>query len=161
MFYFWWTLTLLIMLFGWAATLVPTLPGTTIILAGAVLHRLMLGAEHSVSWTTVIVLAVLTFVSYIVELVSGSVGGKWFGATKWGAIGGMIGAIVGLFFGIVGVFVAPLVGVLLGELLGGKELLPATKSTWGTFLGTTAGIVGKAVIGGVMVVWFLVAALWR
>ena len=152
---------MLLMLFGLAATLLPTLPGTTIILASAVLHRLMLGPEHSVSWTTVIILAVLTCISYVVELVSGSVGGKWFGATKWGAIGGMIGAIVGLFFGIVGVFVAPLVGVLLGELLGGQELLPATKSTWGTLLGTTAGIVGKAIIGTVMVVWFLVAALWR
>jgi uncharacterized protein YqgC (DUF456 family) len=53
------------------------------------------------------------------------------------------------------------VGVLAGELLGGKGLLPAGKSTWGTFLGTTAGMVCKLAISVVMIAWFLVAALWR
>ena len=52
-------------------------------------------------------------------------------------------------------------GVLIGELLGGKELLPAGKTTWGTLLGTTAGIVSKLAIALVMIGWFLVAALWR
>lgn len=159
--YVWWTLTLLLMFVGLAATLIPTLPGTTIIFAAAVLHRLLLGAGHSVGWTTLIFLAVLTFISYVVELISGTLGGKWFGATKWGAIGGMIGAVAGLFFGLIGVFVGPLVGVLLGELLGGKGLLPATKSTWGTLLGTTAGIIGKVIIGTIMVFWFFVALFWR
>jgi uncharacterized protein len=154
-----WTLTLLLMLFGLAATLLPTVPGTTIILAAAVLHRLLLGPAHSIGWTTIIGLAILTFLSYIVELFSGSMGSKWFGATKWGAIGGMIGAVIGLFFGIVGIFIAPLIGVLIGELLGGKDLLPATKSTWGALLGTGAGIVGKLLIGLIMVAWFLFAVL--
>jgi uncharacterized protein YqgC (DUF456 family) len=38
-------------------------------------------------------------------------------------------------------------------------LLPAGQSGWGTFLGTTAGIVGKVAIGLIMVVWFGVACL--
>jgi hypothetical protein len=154
------TLTILLMLFGLAATLVPILPGTTIILAAAILDQL-LGGSHRVGWYTILGLAILTFISYVVELISGTIGGKWFGATKWGAIGGMIGAIVGLFCGLVGVFVAPLVGVLLGELLGGKGLLPATKSTWGTLLGTGAGIIGKFVIGFIMVSWYVAALFWR
>ena len=75
-----------------------------------------------------------------------------------GAIGGILGAIVGLFFGLIGIFVGPLVGALIGELLGGKGLLPAGRSSWGTLIGTTAGIIGKFSIGLLMIIWFLVAA---
>lgn len=156
----WWTLTLALMLTGLVGTVVPLLPGTTIILAAAIMHHVALGAEKSVGWWTIGGLVVLTIVSYVVDFVSGAIGAKKFGASRWGAIGGIVGAIVGLFFGLPGIFLGPLVGVLAGELLGGKGLLPAGKSTWGTLLGTTAGLVGKLVIAALMIAWFLVAALW-
>ena len=156
----WWTISLSLMLIGLVGTVVPLLPGTTIIFAGAVLHRWMLGEEHSVGWWTLGGLFLLTAISYLLDLVTGSIGARKFGATKWGAIGGILGAIVGLFFGIIGIFVGPLVGVLAGELIGGKGLLPAGKSTWGTFLGTTAGMVAKLIIATLMIGWFLLVALW-
>ncbi|MEA3207103.1 MAG: uncharacterized protein QOE70_160 [Chthoniobacter sp.] len=157
----WWTLTLVLMLAGLAGTVLPLLPGTTIILAAAIMHHLALGAERSVGWWTIAGLVVLTVISYVLDFVSGALGAKKFGASRWGAIGGIVGAIVGLFFGIPGIFVGPLAGVLLGELLGGKGLLPAGKSTWGTLLGTTAGIIARMIIATLMITWFLVAALWR
>lgn len=157
----WWTITLLLMLVGVAGTVVPLLPGTTIILGAAVLHHVMLGAAQSVSWWTISGLAVLTVLSFVLELLSGSIGAKWFGATRWGAFGGIVGAIVGMFFFPLGLFLGPMGGVLIGELLGGKGLLPAGKTTWGTLLGTTAGIVSKLAIALVMIGWFLVAAFWR
>jgi uncharacterized protein YqgC (DUF456 family) len=42
-------------------------------------------------------------------------------------------------------------------LLGGKGLLPAGRSSWGTLLGTTAGIIGKFSIGILMIVCFFIA----
>jgi uncharacterized protein len=155
----WWTLTLLLMLVGLAGAVIPLLPGTTIILAAAILHRMLLGEAHSIGWWTIGSLTFLTLVSYVVEFFSGSVGAKKFGATRWGGIGGIVGAIVGLFFGLPGVFIGPLLGVLLGELLGGQGLLPAGKSTWGTFVGTAAGMIVKLIIAGLMIGWFLIAAL--
>ena len=155
----WWTLTLMLMLVGLVGAVVPLLPGTTIILATAILHRILLGEAHSIGWWTIGGLTFLTLVSYAVEFFSGSVGAKKFGATRWGGIGGIVGTIVGLFFGIPGVFIGPLAGVLLGELLGGQGLLPAGRSTWGAFLGATAGIVLKLIIAGLMIGWFLIAAL--
>ena len=157
----WWTLTLLLMFAGLIGTVLPLLPGTTVILGAAVGHHLLLGPEHSVGWWTIGGLAALVVLSFIVDFVSGAAGAKYFGATRWGALGGIVGAIVGLFFGLIGIFVGPLIGVLAGELLGGKGVLPAGKSTWGTFLGTTAGMVCKLAIGALMIAWFLVAALWR
>jgi uncharacterized protein YqgC (DUF456 family) len=158
---FWWIITLLLMFIGLVGTVLPLVPGTTIILAGAIVHRLMLGEAHSAGWWTLGGLIVLTLLSYALDFVSGALGAKWFGATRWGALGGIVGAIVGLFFGIIGIFVGPLVGVLIGELLGGKGLLPAGVSTWGTLLGTTAGIIGRVLIAIVMIAWFLLAALPR
>jgi uncharacterized protein YqgC (DUF456 family) len=160
MVYVWWTLTVVLMIAGLAGTVLPFLPGTTVILAAAVLHHFTIQGTHTIGWWNIAGLAVLTIVSYVVDLVSGTIGAKWYGATKWGAIGGIIGTIVGLFFGLLGVFVGPLVGVLLGELVGGKELLPAGKSTWGTLLGTTAGIIARFTIAVVMILWFAVA-VWR
>lgn len=157
----WWTITLLLMVLGLVGTVVPLLPGTTIILAAAILHRVMLGEAQSVGWWTIGVLTTLTVVSYALDFMSGALGAKWFGATRWGAFGGILGAIVGLFFGIIGIFVGPLIGVLLGELLGGKGLLPAGKSTWGTLLGTTAGIVARLIIAVLMIGLFLFAAMPR
>ena len=155
----WWTLTLLLMLIGLAGTVVPLLPGTVIILAAAVLHHFVLGAQRSVGWGTLVALTILMLLAHAIDLLSGTVGAKYFGATRWGAIGGILGGIIGLFFGLIGIFVGPLLGVLAGELLGGKGILPAGRSTWGTLLGTVAGMVAKFVIAMTMIVWFLIAAL--
>jgi uncharacterized protein YqgC (DUF456 family) len=158
--YLWWSVTVILMIVGLLGTMLPILPGSTIILAAAILHHFTISGPHTVGWWTIAALAVLTIISYLVDLVSGTVGAKWFGATKWGAIGGIVGMIVGLFFGLLGMFVGPLVGVFLGEIIGGKQLLPATKSTWGTLLGTTAGLIARFFIGLIQVAWFALAA-WR
>ena len=157
----WWCLTVALMLAGLIGTIVPMLPGATLIFAGAVLNRLALGPEQSVGWATLAVLMGLMLLSYLVDFLSGTLGARYFGATRWGILGGILGAIVGLFFGIPGLILGPLVGVLLGELAAGQKLLPATKSTWGTLIGAAAGMVAKLVIAVGMVVWFVVALMVR
>ena len=154
----WWSLTIFLMLVGWAGTVIPLVPGSILILGGAVLNSFTLG---SVGWPTLIVLTLLMILSQVVDLLSGAVGAKWFGATRWGALGGILGAILGLFFGIFGLLIFPLIGALIGELLGGKGLLPAGKSSWGTFLGTTAGMIAKFLIGFLMVIWFVIAVYFE
>jgi len=73
----------------------------------------------------------------------------------------VIGAIVGMFvFFPVGIFLGPLAGVLLGELYGGKQLADTGKTSWGTLLGTTAGMVAKLGIAFVMIAWFVVDVMW-
>jgi uncharacterized protein YqgC (DUF456 family) len=149
---FWWIIISLLIVVGLAGTVLPLLPGPALILAGAVVHKLAFPhGAHSIHWITVVVLFILVLVNYVIDFVSGSMGAKYFGATRWGAIGGLIGAVVGIFWGIPGIFLGPLAGVLVGELIGGKQLVAAGKSTWGTFLGTTAGMVAKLVIAFVMV----------
>jgi uncharacterized protein YqgC (DUF456 family) len=158
----WWTVTILLMLIGVAGTLLPLLPGTTLILAGAVVHKIAFpDGPHTITWWTVGAHVVLMLASYGVDFVSGAVGAKYFGATRYGAIGGVIGAIVGLFvFFPIGIFLGPLAGVLLGELYGGKQLADAGKTSWGTLLGTTAGLLLKLGLALIMVAWFVADVIW-
>ena len=61
----WWTLTLVLMFAGLAGTVVPVLPGTTVILAAAIMHHLALGEAHSIGWWSIAGLTVLAVLSYV------------------------------------------------------------------------------------------------
>jgi uncharacterized protein YqgC (DUF456 family) len=152
---FWWLFAIVLFAIGLIGTVVPILPGTTIILAGAVIHRMMLGPEKSIGWPTIGVLVLLTLATYVLDFLGSYFGAKYFGATKWGAFGAFIGALIGLFFGIIGLFVGPVIGAIAGEFIGGKRMIAAGKAGWGSLLGNLAGMIGKLVIALAMITIFL------
>ncbi|MGH8101697.1 MAG: DUF456 domain-containing protein [Chthoniobacterales bacterium] len=154
----WWLITIVLFAVGLIGAVVPLLPGTTVILAAAIIHRVMLGPEKSVGWRTIVILALLTLATYALDFLSGYFGAKYFGATKWGMFGAMIGALVGIFFGFIGLFVGPVIGAIAGEFIAGKQLVDAGRAGWGSLLGNFAGMLGKLAIALVMIVLFLVNA---
>ena len=122
---FWWLFAIVLMALGLIGTVIPIVPGTTIILAAAVVHRVALGADRSLGMSALIAMLVLTLVTYAIDAAAGYLGAKRFGATKWGLIGGAAGALLGLFFGLLGLFVGPVIGAIAGELIGGKQIMKA------------------------------------
>jgi hypothetical protein len=154
---FWWVLTIVLFAVGLIGTIVPVLPGTTIILAAAVIHRIMLGPEKSIGWRTIIVLVLLTLATYAIDILGGYFGAKYFGATKWGTFGAILGALVGLFFGILGLFVGPVIGAIAGEFIAGKRMIDAGRAGWGSLLGNLGAMVAKLVIALAMIAIFLVS----
>src|SRR5437879_11439836 len=116
----------------------------------------MLGAEKSIGWKTIVVLLLLTLLSYVFDFLGSYFGAKYFGATKWGAFGAIFGALVGLFFGIIGLFVGPVIGAIAGEFIAGKRMIDAGRAGWGSLLGNLAGMIGKLAIGLVMITIFFV-----
>ncbi len=155
--FLWWLAAIVAMAIGLIGTVLPIIPGTTIILAAAVVHRLMLGAEKGMSWWGIAALVLLTLVSYALDFASSYFGAKYFGASKWGVFGAVVGGIIGIFTGFVTLLFLPIVGAVVGEIIAGKRLISAGKAGWGTLLGTIAGMLGKLTIGIAMVVWWLVA----
>ncbi|MDP9254282.1 MAG: DUF456 family protein, partial [Verrucomicrobiota bacterium] len=135
---FWWLVAIVLMAVGLIGTVLPIMPGTTIILAAVVLHRMMLGSEKSVGWGSIALLIVLTLTSYLFDFASGYLGARRFGATKWGIVGAVVGATVGIFFGLPGIFLGPVIGAIGGELIGGKRMLTAGRAGWGTLIGSLA-----------------------
>ena len=152
---FWWFITIVLFAVGLIGTIAPVLPGTTIILAAAVIHRIMLGPQKSVGWKTIVVLVLLTLLSYVFDFLGSYFGAKYFGATRWGAFGAIVGALMGVFFGIIGLFVGPVIGAVAGEFIAGKRMIDAGRAGWGSLLGNLGAMIGKLVIAVAMITIFL------
>ncbi|HEY7001226.1 MAG TPA: DUF456 family protein [Candidatus Udaeobacter sp.] len=153
---FWWSMAVILFAIGLIGTVLPVFPGTIIILAGALLHRMMLGPAKSIGWTTIAILVVLTLTAYALDFLSGYFGARYFGATKWGMFGALLGAIIGIFFGVPGLFVGPVIGTVAGEFIAGKRTIDVGRAGWGSLLGNLAAMMGKLVIGLVMITIFFV-----
>jgi uncharacterized protein YqgC (DUF456 family) len=151
---FWWSVAVILFAVGLIGTVLPVFPGTIIILAAALLHRMMLGHERSIGWRTIVVLVLLTLVSYTLDFLSGYFGARYFGATRWGMFGALLGALIGVFFGIVGLFVGPVIGAVLGEFIAGKRMIDAGRAGWGSLLGNLGAMIGKLFIALVMIAIF-------
>lgn len=157
-----WVLALLLMALGLCGAVFPVMPDSLFILAGAALHHFMVPPARTVGWRTLWLLAALCVLAHVADFAAGAIGARKYGASRWGALGGLVGGLVGLFFFPVGLFLGPVIGVLAAEiLLARKDLIPAARSSWGTLLGTLAGMVCKLVIDLSMVAIFLFAALAR
>jgi uncharacterized protein YqgC (DUF456 family) len=155
-----WTLTTVLMVAGLAGTVLPLLPGPVLIFVGGVLHTI-LRPESKMSWWGIGLLALLLALSFLVDFVSGALGTKHFGGSKWGVAGVIVGGIVGLFFGLPGLIIGPIVGGFAAEKwIAQKEFKPAARATWGTVVGTTLGMVARVGISVAMVAVFLIDALW-
>lgn len=151
-----WVVTACLLIAGAIGCVLPVLPGHLIILIAAIAHRLMLGAEGSgLYWWSFLILAVLMAISQTLEMISGAAGSKWFGGTRWGALGALVGAVVGMFFMPFGLLLGPLIGAFVCEIgFAKKETHHAAISGVGSVVGTLAGMGIKMGIGALMLVWF-------
>jgi uncharacterized protein YqgC (DUF456 family) len=150
-----WLITSCLLLAGAAGCVLPVLPGHLILLIAVIAHRLMLGAASGLNWVTFVVLILLMAISQTIEILSGAAGTKWFGGTRWGAVGAIIGSIAGLFFMPFGLLLGPLLGAFLFEVaVARSHPKPAVISGVGSVVGTLAGMGVKIAIGLMMLVWF-------
>ena len=156
--FLWWSAAIVVMAIGLLGTVVPFIPGTTIILGAAIAHRLLVGPAYGMNWWGLGGMVALTLLSYGVEFASGFFGAKRVGATKWGVVGAVVGGIIGIFTGFITLLILPIAGAVVGELIAGQRLVSAGKAGWGTLLGNLAGMVGKIAIGLGMVILFLMNA---
>ncbi|HUR58384.1 MAG TPA: DUF456 domain-containing protein, partial [Opitutaceae bacterium] len=114
-----WFLTLSLMLIGLAGVVVPLLPGTTLILAGTVIHKLILPTD--ISWLTVGIVAAFWLLSLAADLGGVILGTRWFGGSKWGMAGASGGALVGVFFSLPALILGTIFGAIAAEKLLAKK----------------------------------------
>jgi len=152
------SITLLVMLFGFAGSIVPVLPGTPLVLIAALGHRLWFG-QHSASALVLIGLVVLTLGSVLLDYLASMYGAKRFGATWRGVLGAAIGGLVGIFFSLPGIIIGPFIGAMVFELMGGYEIEKASRAGLGATFGVFAGAIGKCVVSVVMITLFTVSVI--
>jgi uncharacterized protein len=156
-----WLVTGCLLVAGAVGCVVPMLPGHLILLIAAVGHRVMLGDASGLRWWSFVVLILLMAISQTLEMVSGAAGSKWFGGTRWGALGALLGTLVGFFFLPFGLLLGPLIGAFALEItLARKDPKPAVMSGVGSVVGTLAGLGFKAFIGLLMIGWLLLDIFW-
>ncbi|MEO8616742.1 MAG: DUF456 domain-containing protein [Luteolibacter sp.] len=152
-----WFVTICLLIAGAIGCILPVLPGHLILLIAAVAHWLMLGKNSGLQWWSFVVLALLMAISQTFEILSGAAGSKWFGGTRWGAVGALVGSIVGMFFLPFGLLLGPLIGAFVCEIgFARKQTRHAAISGVGSVVGTVAGMGFKIAIGAAMILWFFI-----
>jgi uncharacterized protein YqgC (DUF456 family) len=154
------SITLLVMLIGFIGSIVPGLPGPPLVLIAAAGHRLWFG-QHGVSNLVLIVLAVLTIISVMLDYWASMYGAKRFGASWRGVLGAFVGGLVGLFFSLPGIILGPFLGAMVFELMGGYKFDKASRAGLGATLGLFAGVIGKCVVCVMMIGLFAVNVITR
>ncbi len=149
-----WMLAAILVLIGFAGLVLPALPGIILIFSGLVVAA---WAEHFVyvGWKTITVLGLLSLFAWLIDLLSGVLGAKKFGASRYALIGAAIGAVCGMFFGIPGIVAGPFLGALLGELIAHRPLKDAGIAAIGTWIGLLAGSSIKIAIAFTMLALFI------
>tara|TARA_B100000686_G_scaffold112173_1_gene119703 strand:- start:273 stop:848 length:576 start_codon:yes stop_codon:yes gene_type:complete len=152
-------IVLLVMFVGVMGNVIPGIPGTPLILAGAVGHQLYFAGQGSVGWGWVAVLAAFGLLALGLDYLATLIGAKKLGATWKGMVGAVLGVIVGVFvFPPIGLVVGPFVGAMGFEWAFGREARESAKAGVGAVLGLALGVLGKLICSVVMMALFSFAA---
>ena len=151
-------LAALLVIVGLLGVVLPALPGLPLVFAG-MLVAAWAGGFEEIGVFTLVVLGLLTLVSFLVDFWATAHGAKRVGASRKALVGAVLGTFAGLFFAPIGLFIGPFVGALVGELLHGRELGAAARVGFGTWLGIVLAIVLKlglafAMLGIFAFAWF-------
>ncbi|MFM8278295.1 MAG: DUF456 family protein [Cyanobium sp.] len=150
-----WWLALLIQLLAVPGTLLPVLPGLTLLPLGAAVWCLAVG--WSAGWPPLLLALVLLLLGWGAEALGLLLGAARLQASHWAYVGAGLGLLVGLLGLLPALPVGgPLLGALLGPLLGasaGEMVAPASgrADPGGLQRLRRAGLVGLAVVAGMLV----------
>jgi uncharacterized protein len=143
---------------GLSGLLLPIVPGAPLLFLG-----LLFGAWaedfHFIGVWTLLVLAGMAALTYVVEFAASALGVKKFGGSRRAMLGAVLGGIVGMFLGIPGILLGPFAGAVIGELSLQRSLDQASRAGFGTVVGLALGVAGKLAIGIAMIGLFLLIRL--
>ncbi len=173
-------LTLVLMVVGLLGSVLPGLPGVTLIFLSALVYA-TLTDFRSVGAAILIVLFVFAAIAFVADFVATSYGARRFGASNWGTVGGAVGGIAGALIGLLFLGIGSLFGLILGTIAGvfigeyvrrerhgdPEEQDPAetdwrraSRAAGGVFVGYLASAVIQGFLGLASVIIFLLATVY-
>jgi uncharacterized protein YqgC (DUF456 family) len=172
-------LTLVLMFVGLLGSVLPGLPGVTLIFLSALVYALLTDFR-TVGAAILVILFVFAAIAFVADFVATSYGARRFGASNWGtaggAIGGIAGALIGLLFlgigSLFGLILGTIAGVFLGEYLKrtrqgqqepgstGPDWRRASHAAGGVLVGYLASAVIQGLLGLASVIVFVLALLY-
>ena len=154
-----WIAAVALIAIGVAGTILPAIPGVTLVFLGMLLAAWIDDFARIPVWL-VVVFGVLTAIAWAVDYLSAAAGARKAGASRLAVIGAMIGTVAGIFTGFVGLLFMPLVGAAVGEFIAQRDLRRAGTVGVATWLGLLVGTAVKVAIVFAMIGAFVVALLF-
>lgn len=156
---FLWIIAALFTFTGLAGLVLPLVPGVPLLFFGLFCGAWAEGFAYVGFWT-LLALAVMAGLTYLVEFVASALGAKAFGGSRRAMLGAFIGGLLGLALGVPGILVGPFVGAVIGELTLQRTLEQASRSGFGTVVGMALGVAGKLSLGLAMLGLFFAVRLF-
>jgi uncharacterized protein len=153
-----WLLAIILVVAGVIGVVVPAMPGTLLVFLG-LLTAAWADGFQKVGVVTVVILGLLTLLSYSIDFLATYLGVKKVGASGWSIFGGLLGMLIGLFFGVPGILLGPFVGALVAEWFVKRDLRQAGKAGLGSWLGLLLGTLLKLAVVFMMIGVFVLAFL--
>src|ERR687893_1591740 len=111
------TLTLVLMVVGLLGSVLPGLPGVTLIFLSALVYA-FLTDFRTVGVAILVVLFIFAAIAFVADFAAPSYGARRFGASNWGTVGGAVGGIAGALIGLLFLGIGSLFGLILGTIAG-------------------------------------------
>jgi hypothetical protein len=155
---FLWTAAIVLILIGLAGTVLPVVPGATLVFGGIVLAAWIDDFARIPVWV-LLLLAVLTALAWIVDFAAATMGAKRAGASTLALVGAVVGTLAGIVSGLWGLLFMPLLGAAIGEFIAQRDLRRAGKVGVATWIGLLLGTAAKVAIVFAMIGIFVAALL--
>ncbi len=155
---FLWILAVALIVLGLAGTILPALPGVTLMFGGILLAAWIDHFTRIPGWL-VAVFAALTIISWAVDYFAAVAGAKKAGASTLALAGAAVGTVLGIFTGLWGLLFMPLLGAAIGEYMAQRDLRRAGTVGVATWVGLLVGTAVKVAIAFAMLGAFVVALL--
>ncbi len=137
-----WIIGALLTVTGLSGLLLPIVPGAPLLFLGLLFGAWAEDFSYIGVWT-LLLLAIMAALTYVVEFAASILGVKKYGGSKRAMIGAALGGVAGLFLGIPGILAGPFVGAVIGELSLQRSLDEASRAGFGTVVGLALGVAGK------------------
>ncbi|MHB8845301.1 MAG: DUF456 domain-containing protein [Nitrospirota bacterium] len=148
-----WILAVLFVIVGIAGIVLPALPGVVLVFIGLLLAAWADGFQR-IGWVTISLLAGMTVLALITDVLATTLGVKRVGASRWAIIGSVIGTVAGLLFGLIGIILGPFVGAAAGEYYARRDMAQAGRAGFGTWAGIILGTAVKLALAFSMMALF-------
>jgi len=127
---------------GLAGSILPALPGVPLVFGGLLLAAWADDFQR-VSWVVLVILGLMTVLSFAIDFAATAMGAKRVGASKLAIVGALIGTLGGLVLGLPVLIFGPFVGAVTGEMLTHGEMQRATRAGFATWVGLIFGTLTK------------------
>ena len=132
----------LLVVTGLAGSILPALPGVPLVFGGLLLAAWADDFQR-VSWVVLVILGLMTVLSFAIDFAATAMGAKRVGASKLAIVGALIGTLGGFVLGLPGLIFGPFVGAVTGEMLTHGEMQRATRAGFATWVGLVFGTLTK------------------